>query len=100
MSGAMKPIGEVMAGMGNPAPRGSADMDAGGVLTKHGWFAWEDIGGAEGKFDYDANGERVLRFPVAYSAGGGAPIYRALPEHVTDQHNAASARRHGGDEHE
>jgi hypothetical protein len=72
-------VGDVLAGMGNPAPRGAADPDAGGVMTRQGWFSWGDIHAAGGRFDTDANGNRVIRFPT-WTKERGLHV-REVPEH-------------------
>ncbi len=63
----------------------SDDPYVGGVMTKHGWFSYADLDEAGAKFDYDRNGERIIRFPVGKTVMG-APIYRDIPDHVVKQH--------------
>ena len=65
----------------------SQDPDAGGIMTKHGWFSDEDLRGVAHRFVYDRNGERVLQFPYGVAING-EPLYRAIPEHVVAQREA------------
>ena len=71
-------------------PSRSSDPYAGGYMTKHGWFSYADIDDAGGRFVYDKNGERVLQFPCAYDEAR-RPIYRAIPDHVVQQHEDAQS---------
>lgn len=83
----MKHISQVR-GFDREQPRRTTDPDAGGLMTKHGWLSWEDIAEVDGKLAQDANGNRVVRFPVAYERLGNGelrPIYREIPEHVLAQ---------------
>ena len=61
------------------------DPYAGGVMTKHGWLSRHDLEQGHALLTRDANGNRVVQFPVAYERMGTGelrPIYRAIPEHV------------------
>ncbi len=76
-----KRLGDVAEGMGMADMR-DRGTDQDGVMTKHGWFSWDDLHKADGKFTQDVNSNRVIQFPVTYERlGSGAmrPAYREIP---------------------
>lgn len=75
----MRRVGDVMAGMGNPSARGAPDPYAGGVMTKQGWFSYEDIRGAGGIVTEGPYGRPVVQFPT-WSKELGRHM-RVIPEH-------------------
>lgn len=80
----MRALGEVLAPWERETPNEpGADQD--GILTDHGWFSWEELHEVDAKFEQDRNGDRIIRFPVAYETLGNLtrrPIYREVPEWV------------------
>ena len=77
-----KRMGDVAAGMGmgDMQDRGTSQD---GVMTKQGWFSWDDLGKADARLGNDCNGNRVIQFPVAYERLGNGqmrPIYRDIPD--------------------
>lgn len=88
----MRHIADVTRGMGTPQPRGVSDPYAGGIMTKHGWFSFEEIGEADGRVIVDVNGNRVLQFPYAYNSRH-EPMYRDIPQHKLDEGATLNAIR-------
>ena len=78
-SGTMRHIRETRGFDARPQPPRSRDPDAGGIMTKHGWFSDADIGAAEGRIITDAHGHRVLHFPTWSNERGKHD--RVIPEH-------------------
>ena len=62
-------------------PSRSDDPYAGGVMTKHGWFSYEELDANEATFTHDRNGRRVIQFPNSREVSG-RPMYRVIPEWV------------------
>lgn len=89
----MRHIGDVSRGMGNPQPRGVPDPYAGGIMTKHGWLSYEDLGEVDARVTRDVNGNRVVQFPVRYEKRGGqrVPIYRDISDEKLEEGKAINA---------
>jgi hypothetical protein len=79
----MRRVGDVMAGMGNPQPHGARDPYAGGVMTKQGWFSFEEITETGGKLTEDQYGRPIVQFPT-WSRELGMH-YRVIPEHKLEE---------------
>ena len=75
----MRHIGDVTRGMGSPEERGRTDPYAGGIITKHGWFSYEEVGEHGGVLRTDDRGNRVVQFPEF------GQYYRPIPEHKLDE---------------
>jgi hypothetical protein len=80
---AMRRVGDVMAGMGNPQPHGARDPYAGGVMTKQGWFSDQDIRAAGGLTTEDQYGRRIVQFRT-WSRELGMH-YRVVPAHQLEE---------------
>lgn len=65
----------------------SDDPYTGGVMTKHGWFSYEELEANEVRYTQDRNGRNVLQFPFSREASG-RPMYRTIPEHVLREQDA------------
>lgn len=73
----MRHIGELV---GREQPRrGSGDMYAGGVMTKHGWFSEQDLRDAGAWIRPDENGHRVIQFKGLDEHG--RPYFRMIPDY-------------------
>ena len=94
MSG-FRSLKQISAGMGTPKSTG-ADPYAGGVMTKHGWFSFDELEQWGARETYDSNGELLIQFPVRSSPTMG-PQYRDIPAHVVDEHMALAEKAKGGD---
>jgi hypothetical protein len=84
-----------------PGEQRTADPDAGGVMTKHGWFSKEDLASAQARV-ITHNGQRVIQFPIRYELTGFAdpvtgkpamePVYAPVgPEHAKTRQEMAEA---------
>jgi hypothetical protein len=64
-----------------PAPRAQRTHDpyAGGVMTKHGWFSYDEITAMGGKLTEDQYGRPIVQFPTWSKELGRH--FRVIPEH-------------------
>lgn len=70
----MRAIGDFI---GREQARRSDDPDAGGVMTKQGWFSHEDLAHAGAWAHPDENGKRVIQFKSLDDQG--RPYFRNIP---------------------
>ncbi len=75
------------------SPIHDADPYAGGVMTRHGWFSFEELDRNEVRYTTDRNGRKVLQFPFSREASG-RPMYREIPGHVIQTQDAHDAQEH------
>jgi len=72
-----------MAGMGNPKSHGAHDPYAGGVLTKQGWFSYDEITASGGNLTEDQYGRPVVQWPTWSKELG--MHYRVIPAHKIEE---------------
>jgi hypothetical protein len=72
-----------------PRPQRTADPNAGGIMTKHGWFSYEELAAVQAR-TVTVEGQRVVQFPIRYE--DGQPVYAPIgPEHAKTRQEMAEA---------
>lgn len=75
----MRQAAEILDELGTPRAKGVADPDAGGVMTRQGWFSREDLAKAQAKVLPDG----TVIFPIGYrNTGFDAITGRVIQEPI------------------